>query len=274
MDIEYNYKKKVLDKSIYNKTNFKKFCELKIDKNVKSINKKDLPHEFSGELCEFIDLFRRKTANEKTEWNFFIDYESDEIIHCLHGKQTNVKNLINSGLMKGRKIMTIHNHPNGTYSAPSAANFEILKHEFEDYEIVCSENEYWIVTAKGEYEINFRNRFKEKIEHIFNSCDSFNMINMKKANSMYSINLKKFINNNYENISITNREYIKMIEKNTSEWTLSIRDGGHEFSKRRAKHNWDKYHGNEEEKRKLRDEINKLFGSDEKLKKELFPTLY
>lgn len=275
MNREKNKNKKAFDRTIYNKNHFKEFCELEPNQNVKSIDKNELPNEFSDELYEFIDSFRRKTANEKTEWNFYIDYETDEIIHCLHGQERNVTDWINSGLMKNRKIMTIHNHPQGAYSAPSPANFEILEHDFEDYEIICSETDFWIVSAKGKFEKDFRENLKEKIELILNSCDSYSVIDMQKANKRYSNNLKTFINNNYENISITNKEYCKMTDKKTSEWTLSSRDKGHEFSKKRAKQNWEKFHnGNEEEKKQLRDKINELFGHDDELKKELFPTLF
>lgn len=66
-----------------------------------------------------------------------------------------------------------------------------------------------------------------------------------------------------------------MIEKEAHGWTLSTRDGDHEFSKIRAKQNWEKFHNSgDDEKKELRDRINQLFGSDEKLKKQLFPTLY
>ena len=165
--------KETFSYSIYNKHNFRKFCKLKEDKTVKIISINDLPHEFNEELSNFINLFRRKTVNEKTEWELYIDYENNEIIHCLHGQATNVKDYVHSGLMKDRKIMTIHNHPKNTYSAPSVQNFEIMEHEFEDYEIICSENEYWILKAKGYYEKTFRCEFKKEIKDIFDYSDSF-----------------------------------------------------------------------------------------------------
>lgn len=56
-----------LTNPIYNRANFKEFCELETDWNIKSVKKEDLPGELTDETCEFIDLFRRKTANEKTE---------------------------------------------------------------------------------------------------------------------------------------------------------------------------------------------------------------
>ena len=112
-------------------------------------------------------MFRRKTINEKTEWEFYIDYENNEIIHCLHGKATNVGGWIHSQLMKNKKILTIHNHIKGTYSAPSCENFEILEHEFEDYEIICAEKEFWILEAKGKFNEEWIWDVKREIYEIF-----------------------------------------------------------------------------------------------------------
>ena len=64
-------------KSIYNKYNFKKFCELKEEKTTRRICKNDLPPEFDEELCDFINLFMKKTMNVKNEWEFYIDYENN-----------------------------------------------------------------------------------------------------------------------------------------------------------------------------------------------------
>ena len=67
---------KGLTYSVYNKNNFKKFCELNEDKTAKVILQNDLPSKFDVELCEFLNLFRRKTIHEKSEWEFYIDYEN------------------------------------------------------------------------------------------------------------------------------------------------------------------------------------------------------
>lgn len=191
-----------LDNPIYNKDTFEEFCELEIDWSVKSINKEDLPDEVSGEVCEFISMFRRMTVHEKTEWNFYIDYKNNEIIHCLHGGETNVKDWINSGLMKNRKILSIHNHPQGTYSAPSPANFEILGQEFENYEIICAEEEFWILEAKGYFKT--KNDIKSEINEIFNTILTHPY---KIQNQVYSEKLKNYINNLNQEINISNKEY-------------------------------------------------------------------
>lgn len=129
---------KLFETSIYNKENYKEYCKLKLDKNIATINKNDLPDELTDELCQFISDFRRKTVNEENEWNLYIDYEKNEVIHCFKGQNTNVTGWINLKEMENRKILSIHNHPKGTFSAPSADNFEILQFTFEDYEIICS----------------------------------------------------------------------------------------------------------------------------------------
>lgn len=205
-------KKEAFSHSIYNKENFESFKKLKINTTAKSINRNDLPSELSDETCEFIDIFHRKTVDESIEWNFYIDYETNEIIHCLKGENTKVKEYINSGLMKNRKIMTIHNHPKGTYSAPSATNFEILDHEFEDYEIICAEEEYWILKAKGKINEQTIDHIKTKIQDLFFKCDNGIYNNYCKneiynPNKEYSKQLPKFINNLKSNISLIKKEY-------------------------------------------------------------------
>ena len=204
-----NLNKKVelpLSNPIYNKDNFRDFCDLEIDWNIKSIRKEDLPEELSDETCEFIDLFRRMTFDEKTEWEFYIDYENNEIIHCLHGEATSVKGKINSRLMKTKKIITIHNHPLGTYSAPSSTNFEILDHEFENFEIICSEDEYWILEAKGLFDIEFIEKLKINIENLFHKCDS-GIYNNNDTNHEYGTHSPKYINNLKSNIKLIRKEY-------------------------------------------------------------------
>ena len=212
-NLNENPKKETFTYSIYNKDNFKEFCELKEDETVKIISHNDLPPEFNEELCNFINLFRRKTVNEKAEWEFYIDYENNKIIHCLHGKSTNVKGWIHSALMKNKKILTIHNHIKGTYSAPSWKNFEILEHEFEDYEIICAEKEFWILEAKGEYDEKYVERFKTKIEAIFQDTKSKSLekdflFENYNPNEEYSNRIQEIINKQKNNIKLSKKEYM------------------------------------------------------------------
>lgn len=199
-----NNKIKLFETSIYNKENYKEYCKLKLDENITSINKKDLPDELTDELCQFISDFRRKTVNEENEWNLYIDYEKNEVIHCFKGQKTNVTGWINLKEMENRKILSIHNHPKGTFSAPSSNNFEILDHEFENYEVICAEEEYWILEAKGKYKI--RKNIQDEVSRAFESIKNSKQ---KDKNKKYSKILTTYINNLNIDIKITKRAYKK-----------------------------------------------------------------
>lgn len=194
--------KEAFSYSIYNKGNFEKFKKLTEDSTAKSIDITDLPEELSDETCEFIDIFRRKTVNEKNEWNFYIDYDKNEIIHCFQGSSNQSIGWININEMKDRNILSIHNHPKNTYSAPSAANFEILEFEFENYEIICSQEEFWILKEKGIYEI--REKIQKDIAMLFESIKNSKL---KNKNNKYSEIVITYINNLNQEISIRKKEY-------------------------------------------------------------------
>ena len=191
-----------LSDSRYNKDNFREFCRLKTDWDIKSVVKNDLPDDISDETRDFIDIFRRKTAAETKEWNFFIDYENNEIIHCFNGNKSNVIGYIDRGYMADKKILSIHNHPPGTYSAPSPANFEILDNEFEDYEIICAVDEFWILEAKGYY--SNRKTIQKELHYIFSMIELFGTPN---KNRKYSENLINYINDLNQTIILTKKEY-------------------------------------------------------------------
>lgn len=268
--------KEIFSYSIYNKENFKIFTQLKENKQAKIIKQNDLPKEFNEDLCNFINLFRRKTFNEKTEWEFYIDYENNEIIHCLHGGPTNVKDWFHSGLMKNKKIVTIHNHIKGTYSAPSWKNFEILDHEFEDYEIICAEKEFWILEAKGTNDKNYTLKFKTKIENIFQETISKSIvkdIDFEKynPNDDYSIRVQEYISNQKNNIKLSKKEY-QQHDKISKDWKISDRDN------EMHRLDWGKNNPQLiiEERKKLKEKIiklNKEMGNTIDLEKE-YPNLF
>ena len=190
--------------SIYNRNYYNEFLRLEIDWNTKTIDKNDLPKDLSKEACDFINLFRRKTHNETREWNIYLDYETGEIIHCFIGEGNSVKGIINTNILNERKILTIHNHPKDTYSPPSATNFEILEHEFEDYEIICSYGEYWILESKEKIDLIVIKKIKQEIKHIFIECENLKESSKTKK---YEKELINFINNLKINISLTKKEY-------------------------------------------------------------------
>lgn len=106
--------------------------------------------------------------------------------------------------MENRKILSIHNHPKGTFSAPSSNNFEILDHEFENYEVICAEEEYWILEAKGKYKL--RKNIQDEVSRAFESIKNSKQ---KDKNKKYSKILTTYINNLNIDIKITKRAYKK-----------------------------------------------------------------
>ena len=59
-----------------------------------------------------------------------------EILFCFEGESDNVGGDIYEEEFIGKHIVSIHNHPRNHFSAHSWNNFQILKIEKEDYEII------------------------------------------------------------------------------------------------------------------------------------------
>ena len=92
--------------------------------------------------------------------------------------------------MKDRNILSIHNHPKGTFSPPSSGNFEILEHDFENYEIICSEDEYWILEQKSTIDKTNIEQFKLDIDLIFQNV----FLKSSNPNKDYGDEITKYIN--------------------------------------------------------------------------------
>lgn len=71
--------------------------------------------------------------------------------------------------LKKCNIASIHNHPSSVYSPPSDKNFGILMRTFEDYELIASAKELWILKAKGVNPIICFD-LKDFAEKILESC--------------------------------------------------------------------------------------------------------
>ena len=188
-------------------TDYDEYRGLKVDCSVKSINPNDLPKKFSKRTIKEINKFRRKTANLNYEWMLYIDYENGEILECIKGIVGEVTGVINLDTFKNRKVVTIHNHPEDFLSPPSYDNFELLKYDFEDYEIICSKEEFWIIEAKGILNPNDRYLIQELIFEIYTNVleqfpDSFD-----EQNELYGDFLLEFIEENCVNIFLKRKEY-------------------------------------------------------------------
>ena len=128
-------------------SDFKKYNKLKIN-DVASIKIENLPEEFGKEAFNTIDEFIKKTIYLNHEWLLYFDYKTGEILRCVEGKKDNVKVKFEDGEFKGKHVASIHNHPLNVISPPSGRNFGILLREFEDYELIASNKELWILKAK------------------------------------------------------------------------------------------------------------------------------
>ena len=131
-----------------NQSDFEKYKKLQI-KDVPSIKPGDLPNEFCDNAFNIVDEFIRKTSGCDKEILIYFDYFSGEIIECVIGDFDNVSFEVNGDDRIRKNICSIHNHPKEVFSPPSGKNFGILMREYEDYELIASESELWILKAKG-----------------------------------------------------------------------------------------------------------------------------
>ena len=186
---------------------------LKVDESVKSINPKDLPSDFCPKACRLVEEFHRKTVNQDIEWMLYFDYKTGEGIYCWKGEEGKTGGLFNDIHFKGKHISSIHNHPKKFYSFPSLDNFEILEKDFEDYEVICSSFSFWIIGFNGILErdeiekirYNFNKEFVEINKEVisnFNGKDVGMIIDNR-----FSDYLSNYLNNSFENIIISKKEY-------------------------------------------------------------------
>lgn len=113
-----------------------------------SIRRQDLPDEFSDLAFKTIDEFIKKTYNLSYECLIYFDYITGEIIRCMFGNFDSVELTFDDEEFKGYNVASLHNHPAGVFSPPSAKNFGILGRAFEDYELIASRDGFWIFKAE------------------------------------------------------------------------------------------------------------------------------
>ena len=129
---------------------FARYRHLPINWSITSITKEDLPDEFSKKAVNTVDMFRRKTYDLDCECMIYIDMETGNVVFCnfAEDKPNEVTGNIYSSLLEGMHIASVHNHPKQFCSPPSGKNFEMLCLDFEEYELILSENELWILKSK------------------------------------------------------------------------------------------------------------------------------
>lgn len=149
---------------------YERYRHLPVNWSISPITKNDLPKEFSQKAVNTVDIFRRKTFGLDVECMIYFDICTGNIISCNFSKKNNsdtVSAEIFPDLLKGAHLASIHNHPKAYYSQPSGKNFQMLGFEFEEYEIISSDNELWILESK---DIIFN---KDEIEQIRKTVDCY-----------------------------------------------------------------------------------------------------
>ena len=169
------------------------YQRLEVDKNVKSVNLDDLPSDFCDEACRLVDEFHKKTVNQDVEWMLYLDYNIGEVLYCWKGEKGRAEGDFDKIHLNGRKIVSVHSHTRGFYSFPSPENFDILEHDFEDYEIITSVNAYWIVEFKGIISEISRKKFQHDFKK--NMSEIMSLIRLKNDDSDIDRITEKIIGN-------------------------------------------------------------------------------
>ena len=192
---------------------FKDYEKLEIN-DVDSIKPSDLPQEFGVGAFKTVDEFIKKTRFLDCEWVIYFDYLSGEILKCVSEGKDNVSFNFESGEFEGHHVASIHNHPADVYSPPSDKNFSILMRGFEDFELVSSVNELWILKAKGVHPIlnmDFKFAAKMFLDSCQEYCDKLYDDNKKSGDMcdlIYGITLLNYINDkNINDIQLVKKEY-------------------------------------------------------------------
>ena len=161
-----------------------------------------------------LEKFNRKTANLNYEWVIYFDYLTGEILKCVSGGKDNVSLNIEDNEFEGYHVASIHNHTADVYSPPSDKNFGILLRGFEDFELVASVNELWILKAKGIHPIlnmDFKFAAKMFLGSCQEYCDRLYSDNTKSGDMcdlIYGVTLLNYINDkNINDIQLIKKEY-------------------------------------------------------------------
>lgn len=151
-------------------SDYAKYRHLPIDWSLPPITKDDLPDEFSHKAVKTVDMFRRKTIDLPHECMIYFDYISGNIVSCNFSDKNSpdeVNGIIYRYLLKNMHIASVHNHPKQYCSPPSGKNFEMLGLDFEDFEIISSQKELWILESK---EIVLDSQTIEKLRKTFDDA--------------------------------------------------------------------------------------------------------
>ena len=181
--------------------------------SISPITKDALPEDFSQMAVATVDMFRRKTYDLEYECLIYFDINTGNIVSCNFSDEEPDK--VNADIyvdcLKGMNIASLHNHPKPHFSPPSGKNFEMLGLEFEDYELLLSENELWILESKevvfdkeiiGEIRKNVDDAFKSYLIEGNGELEKGYQV-IDNVSRDYGIYLLNYLNNEFENIKLT-----------------------------------------------------------------------
>lgn len=153
---------------------FEKYRYLPINWEISPITKDDLPEEFSPKAVNTVDMFRRKTYDLDYECIIYFDIHSGNIVFCGFSNEdapNKVEGDIYASLLRGMHIASAHNHPVQYGSPPFGKNFQMLCLEFEEYELIFSKNELWILDSHEEvFDEGYIDEIREKLDNYFDSA--------------------------------------------------------------------------------------------------------
>ena len=115
----------------------------------------------------------------------YFDYTAGDVIYCFEGEGGKTGGVYEPKNFENRNIDSIHNHPKNYYSFPSHDNFEILEKDFENYEIICSLDSFWIIYFEGILDESQRIKLHNNLFRIFHTIDSYVKINYSKKNGYW-----------------------------------------------------------------------------------------
>jgi hypothetical protein len=185
---------------------YSRYRHLPVNWSISPITKDDLPEEFSSQAVKTVDMFRRKTVDLPYECMIYFDYIDGDIVSCNFSNKNSpdeVHGVIYSYLLKKMNIASIHNHPNKYCSPPSGKNFEMLSLEFEEFEIISSQKELWILESReitlDEVDLdNIRYKFDIALDSYFDEAkkdfDEGHLI-LDNVNKRYCDFLLTYLNN-------------------------------------------------------------------------------
>lgn len=157
----------------------KKFYEALYNKNVqkqienKTLHHIEFPDEFDKNTQNEIINFIKTYKNEKIEHGFIFDYKQSKIINGIkHGDERKVNLDYSKVSNKHKHTFTIHHHPEHGISGPSSRDIRnLLIKPREDYAIISSKNELWIIKYKGSMSTSEANKIQGMLDKLLTQSE-------------------------------------------------------------------------------------------------------